>query len=67
MSSWSCDQKVCTSCRFWCGKRKIDFMANFFEAEDNRGECAGPRGSFRGVKTGEGSSCSEWETFRNSR
>lgn len=64
MSTWSSNQQVCASCRYWCGRRKIDFMAYFFDVEEDKGECSGPAGSFRGIETGEGSSCSEWEAFR---
>lgn len=64
MSTWSSNQQVCASCRYWCGARNIDFMAYFFEAKEDKGECAGPSGSFRGIETGEGSSCSVWEPFR---
>jgi hypothetical protein len=64
MSSWGCDQKVCASCRYWCGRREIDFMANFFDVKEERGVCSGPPGSFRGAAMYEGASCSEWETFR---
>lgn len=65
MSNWSCDQKVCAACRYWCGRRKIDSWASFFEALDEKGECAGPQGSFRGADMYDSSSCSEWESFRN--
>ncbi|MBX4263126.1 hypothetical protein [Clostridium estertheticum] len=64
MSTWSSSQQVCASCRYWCGRRNIDFMACFFEALGERGICEGPDGSFRGIETNEGSSCTQWETFR---
>ena len=64
MSSWSCDMQVCGSCRYWLGRRKIDFMAYLFEMIDTQGECAGPQGSFKGLDMGEGSSCMKWEAFR---
>lgn len=64
MATWGCSQQVCASCRYWCGTRKIDFMACFFDAKEDKGQCSGPDGSFRGVETGEGSSCSKWEIFR---
>jgi len=63
MATWGKLQKVCASCRYWCGTRKIDFMAQFFEAEQ-MGECAGPDGSFRGIELSEGASCDKWEQFR---
>lgn len=64
MPVWSCDQQVCTSCRYWCGRRKIDFTASFFEALEDKGECAGPDGSFRGIEMWHGSSCCKWEGYR---
>lgn len=64
MSTWSCNQQVCASCRYWCGARSIDFMAYFFDAKDEKGKCAGPSGSFRGIEMWESSSCSVWEQFR---
>lgn len=62
MSGWSCNQKVCTSCRYWCGRREIDFMACFFNALDVYGLCMGD--VFRGIETSESSSCSSWEPFK---
>lgn len=67
MSTWGCNHQVCATCRYWCGRRKIDFMAYFFEAKEESGECAGPLGSFRGIEMGEGSSCCEWEAYRKER
>lgn len=64
MSSWSCDQKVCASCRYWLGQRKVDFTASFFEAVDDKGPCAAPHGGFRGAEMYEGSSCWDWEAFK---
>lgn len=65
MSSWSCDQKVCASCRYWLGKRDVDFLAYFFESISGQGKCAAPKGVFRGVDMGEGSTCSDWGSFKN--
>jgi hypothetical protein len=67
MSSWSCDQQVCATCRYWCGKRDIEFMANFFNAMAEKGKCADPSGNFRGIYTYEGTSCSDWEAFGNEK
>lgn len=39
-------------------------MACFFEVLGESGICSGPDGSFRGIETNEGSSCTQWETFR---
>lgn len=64
MSTWGSNQQVCASCRYWCGRRKVDFMACFFEAIEGTGECSGPAGSFRGLEMDEGAYCSGWEAFR---
>lgn len=64
MGNWSCDQQVCASCRYWCGKRNIDFTASFFEAIDEQGTCNGPQSGFRGCEMWDSSSCNEWEPFR---
>lgn len=64
MQSWSCNQQVCASCRYWCGKREIDFMAYFFEVLEDEGKCANPAGGFRGVKMNGGSSCCDWKAFK---
>lgn len=65
MSCWGKDQQVCASCRYWGGKREVDVFAQFFDAEDGYGICYGPAGSFRGIETNQGGSCSEWENFRS--
>lgn len=62
--SWSCDQQVCASCRYWSGQREIDFLACFFNVKSDKGMCNGPMGSFRGVEMSDGASCSEWQPFR---
>lgn len=64
MGSWSRDMQVCASCRYWCGRRNMDFWACHFEAIDSEGLCNGPDGSFRSIMMGEGSSCGFWEVFR---
>lgn len=64
MGNWSCDQQVCASCRYYGGRREIDFTGSFYEATESTGVCYGPHGSFRGCEMGEGASCSEWEVFK---
>lgn len=63
MSTWSCDQQVCASCRYWCGRREIDVEAYFFTAYGNSGKCANLDSGFRNTKTDEGGYCSQWEAF----
>jgi len=65
MGSWGKEQQVCATCRYWAGAREIDFSASCFAALHAEGRCNGPDGSFRGCQMGEGSSCSEWETYRS--
>lgn len=65
MSSWSCNESVCASCHYWCGRRKLDSKNDFFEALDENGICKGPTGSFKGQEVHEGSACSDWEPFRD--
>lgn len=65
MGTWGRSQQVCATCRYWGGERDIDFFAQVFEVLDSPGMCRGPFGSFRGVETDEGGSCSEWESFRD--
>lgn len=64
MSSWSCDQRVCASCRYWLGAREVDFSGSFYEAAESEGKCCNPNGGFRGCRMGEGSSCSDWDCFK---
>jgi len=64
MGNWSCDQQVCASCRYWSGRRDMDFTASFFDAKDEQGRCNGPASGFRGADMWDSSSCNEWETFR---
>ncbi len=67
MSTWSKDQPVCASCRYWGGQRSVDFMATFFEAKEESGRCNGPyMGSMSGLDTFEGASCLKWEAVRTS-
>ncbi len=67
MATWSKAQPVCASCRYWGGRRAVDFMASFFETKDQTGVCNGPYiGSMSGLQTFEGASCPKWETVRNS-
>lgn len=63
-SSWSRDQQVCASCRYWAGQRDIDYWANFFNVREESGVCNGTDGSFRGMTMGDGASCSAWQAFR---
>lgn len=65
MSCWGKSQRVCATCRYWSGRREMDFTASHFNTLAKTGTCNGPFGSFRGVDMGEGSSCSEWESFRD--
>lgn len=67
VSTWSCDQQVCCSCRFWGGRRDIEFTGSFYEALEEKGKCFAPQGGFRGVEMGEGSSCSDWESYKSKR
>ncbi|MCC5911654.1 MAG: hypothetical protein JJT76_14610 [Clostridiaceae bacterium] len=64
MSTWSNQQRVCATCRYWSGRREMDFSAIFFTAKDEKGRCNGPIGSFRMVDMNHGASCSFWEVFR---
>lgn len=63
MSAWNKDQQVCASCRYWSGKREIDFTASHFNAQDQNASCQKPLGPFRGVLMGEGSYCPKWESY----
>lgn len=67
MSSWSCDESVCASCRYWRGTRKVDSKDYSVEALDENGTCRGLAGTFWGHDMSEGSSCSEWELYREER
>jgi hypothetical protein len=64
MSCWGKSQQVCATCRYWSGRREIDFTASHFTALEQIGMCNGPQGSFRGVHMGEGSYCPQWEQYR---
>ncbi|MEH7180175.1 hypothetical protein [Neobacillus vireti] len=66
MGSWNRDQQVCASCRYWSGKREIDFTGSHFYANEPAASCQKPFGPFRGVEMGEGSYCPKWETYDNS-
>lgn len=66
MATWGNTQMVCCTCRYWGGRRDIDFSASFFTAIDNEGKCNGPDNSFRSVIMNEGGSCNAWEPFRES-
>jgi hypothetical protein len=63
MSCWNRDQEVCASCRYWSGKREVDFTGYHFNSHESTAPCLKPFGPFRGVNIGEGSSCQEWESF----
>lgn len=65
MSTWSNNQSVCATCRYWNGRRNIDFTAIFFEAIEDRGRCQGPLGSYNGLETNESTWCNMWEGYRN--
>lgn len=65
MAVWGGSQQVCASCRFWSGRREVDFSASFFETLSTEGRCNGPDGSFRPLDMHEGASCNEWKPFRD--
>ncbi|GAB6181201.1 hypothetical protein JCM14036_25200 [Desulfotomaculum defluvii] len=65
MGTWSREMQVCASCRYWCGKRKIDSWACSFEVIESEGICNGPDGSFRSMVMWGSSSCGEWKPFRD--
>jgi len=63
MSSWNKDQQVCASCRYWAGRREIDFSGSHFHALNETGPCQKPFGPFFHIMVGEGSYCPKWEVF----
>ncbi|WP_026575740.1 hypothetical protein [Bacillus sp. UNC438CL73TsuS30] len=65
MSGWNKDQEVCASCRYWSGKREIDFTASHFYVLEQEATCQKPSGPFHGVIMGEGSYCPKWDAFDN--
>jgi hypothetical protein len=50
MGIWGGSQQVCASCRYWSGRREMDFAASQLEAIEPEGRCDGPEGSFRGSR-----------------
>lgn len=66
MSCWSKDQQVCASCRYWSGRREIDFTASHFNALEQTAPCQKPFGPFRGIDMSEGSYCPKWESYDDS-
>lgn len=67
VATWGYLQQVCASCRFWGGRREIDFTGSFYEPLEDEGKCLNPHGGFRGVLMSQGASCSDWECFRPDR
>lgn len=63
MGGWNKDQQVCASCRYWFGRREIDFTGSHFNAQEQTASCQKPFGPFRGFEMGEGSSCPGWEAY----
>lgn len=58
MSIYGKDEKVCATCAFWKGKRGINL--EFIETLECKGSCSCEE-SFSGIKTTEGSCCSDWK------
>lgn len=64
--SFSDSMPVCATCRYWCGKRDINFSFTVFEALEDSGKCCGVHSaSFRGLDTWPSGSCMGWEGFRS--
>jgi hypothetical protein len=64
MTTWNMTQQVCATCRYWNGRRKIDFMAQFVNVEESTADCNGPDGSFRFAIVSEGGTCGYWSKYR---
>lgn len=65
MGSWCRDQEVCATCRYWGGKREIDFTGTFYETKEDEGICNEPFGGFYGYSMPENSCCGQWSPFRD--
>jgi hypothetical protein len=63
VSSWNKSQEVCAACRYWAGQREVDFTGYHFLALEPTGKCQKPFGPYRSFEMGEGSHCSEWDSF----
>ena len=64
MATWTMEDRVCCSCRYWSGSRKIDFMGVFVESNESSGRCNGPLGSFTHIDMNESNTCGYWENVR---
>lgn len=60
MSVYGKKEKVCGTCLFWKGKRQVEFK--FVNDIDCEGKCS-CEAAFCGVKTTDGSYCSNWQGF----
>ncbi len=67
MTTWGNTQQVCATCRYWMGRREIEFTGTFYKAIDAEGKCANPYGGFRQATTNAGASCSDWESFKEAK
>jgi len=64
MATWTMQDRVCCSCRYWSGDRNIDFMAIFVESKSKIGRCNGPIGSNTYMDMNESNTCGYWEKVR---
>lgn len=63
MAIWATNQRVCATCRYWMGKREINYMNTIFNVYEDKSKCGGPIGSFKGAIMHSGASCNCWGAF----
>lgn len=63
---YPCANNVCSTCRYWLGKKVVINMGQYYDEIDEMSKCQGPFGSSCANESIYYGGCTKWEPLMNS-